>query len=66
MVNPEIIPCTTLRPDHPELAGKFVAEGFMLHADGERHELKTRTSMLVKIDIEAGYIETLNSIYRIV
>lgn len=66
MVSPQIIPCTTLRPDHPELAGKFIAEGFMLNSDGDRHDFKTRTSMLVKIDLEAGYVETLNSIYRIV
>lgn len=65
MINPEIIPATTLM-DIPEHVGKFVAMGFMLHADGERHEFKTRTSLLVKVDIEAGYIETLNSIYRIV
>lgn len=65
MVNPEIIPATSLL-DIPAHVGKFVAMGFMLHADGERHDFKTRTSLLVKIDIEAGYIETLNSIYRIV
>lgn len=70
MRSPQIVPCMTLRPDRPELAGKFVAEGFIAFndADGKRqfHQNKTRTSLLVKIDIEAGYIETLNSIYEII
>lgn len=66
MLNPQIIPCTTLRPDCPQYAGKFVAEGFVINNCGERNEFKTRTSLLVKIDIEEGYVETLNSIYRIV
>lgn len=66
MVNPEIIPCTTLRPDRQEYAGKFVAEGFVINRDGVRQEFKTRTSMLVEVNIAEGYIETLNSIYRIV
>lgn len=34
MVNPEIIPATSLL-DIPAHVGKFVAMGFMLHADGD-------------------------------
>lgn len=66
MVNPSIIPCMTLRPDCPQYAGKFVAEGFIVDYEGEQQQFKTRTSLLVKIDIEQGYFETLNSIYWIV
>lgn len=65
MTNLEIIPAKTLR-DIPAHEGKFVAMGFMLSSDGTRHEFKTRTSLLVKVDIKAGYVETLNSVYWIV
>jgi hypothetical protein len=66
MVNPSIIPCMTLRPDCIQYAGKFVAEGFVLDYEGNRPDFKTRTSLLVEVNIEKGYVETLNSIYWIV
>lgn len=65
MLTPQIFPATSFR-NIPEHEGKFVAMGYMLTSDGDLHDNKTRTSLLVKIDIEAGYIETLNSIYWIV
>ena len=62
----QIIPCMSVRPDCPQYAGKFVAEGFVLDYEGEQNPFKTRTSLLVEVNIEKGYIETLNSIYWIV
>lgn len=65
MFNPEIIPASDLL-DIPEHKGKFVAMGFVVNRDGEQQEFKTRTSLLVQVNIEEGYVETLNSIYWII
>lgn len=45
--------------------GNFVAYGYRVLGDDEENE-SIRTSKIIKIDIEAGTIETLNSIYEIV
>lgn len=70
MLNPQFFPCVSIRPDLPENAGKFVAEGFIPYVNDDDSldipEFKTRTSFVIKVDIEAGYFETLNSIYWIV
>ncbi|MNU00295.1 hypothetical protein D3C72_2433830 [compost metagenome] len=65
MVNPVIIPASSLMI-HLDHIGKFVAKGCVLDSEGEPNERPTRTSLIIKIDIEQGYIETLNSIYEIV
>lgn len=47
--------------------GKFVAYGNVGPNDPRFKEYSPiRTSILVKIDIEAGTIETLNTVYKIV
>lgn len=70
MLNPQFFPCVSLRPDHPELAGKFIAMGHVPYTNDDGSldipEEKTRTSMIVNVNIEKGYFETLNSIYWIV
>ncbi|MCY1456523.1 hypothetical protein D9M71_737460 [compost metagenome] len=60
----QIISAETLWPDRPQCVGKFVAIGRCQEAI-EPDVQGIRTSLLVKVDLEAGYIETLNSIYRI-
>lgn len=43
--------------------GKFVAVGYCILGDGSIREVSTRTSIVVHVDIELGYFETLNSHY---
>jgi hypothetical protein len=60
----EIVPATKLWPDREQCVGKFIAMGrTQEEVDPELQGI--RTSLLVKVDLEAGYVETLNSIYRI-
>lgn len=63
---PMIIPAPQLWPSCEGGEGEFVANGFKVHKDGGLYPYPTRTSLIVKIDLEAGHIETLNSIYKIV
>jgi hypothetical protein len=71
MRDPQIVPAITLWPQRPDLQGKFVAKGLVAFRQDDGEELafpegRTRTSLLVEINIVEGYIETLNSIYWIV
>lgn len=43
--------------------GQFVAVGYCILNDGSVREVSTRTSIVVHVDIELGYFETLNSHY---
>lgn len=62
-----IVPAQEVFPGNPTLKGKFVARGIC--GQDERWGFtggEIRTSPIVSIDIEAGTIETLNTIYKIV
>lgn len=66
--NVRIVAAQQLWPHREELAGKFVATCEVHGTDEDRgitdgHPI--RTSLLVKIDIENGIIETLNTMYQI-
>lgn len=43
--------------------GKYVAVGYCINQDGHINPNSTRTSLIVDMDIELGYFETMNSIY---
>lgn len=65
----QLVPALSIWPDRvASCEGKFVATGIAM--TGPIEDLQpggmTRTSLLVNVNIEEGYVETLNSIYRIV
>lgn len=66
MADPMIISCLKLWPHIAEGKGKFVAVGNCMFPDGEPMPNTTRTSVIINVNLEEGYIETLNSIYEIV
>lgn len=71
--NVRVVPAESLWPENERCKGKFVLKGFVVHPNDDEpfHPLdeainQTRTSLIVKADIEAGTFETLNSIYKVV
>lgn len=65
--NVSIVPAQEVFPGNPTLKGKFIARGICGQDDrwGFTGE-EVRTSPIVNIDIKAGTIETLNTIYKII
>lgn len=66
MLDPMILPAETIWPTKENVKGKFVASGHLRDELGKVSEEEARTSLLVSMNVEQGYIETLNSIYWIV
>lgn len=68
--NVSLVPAVNIWPGKSGLEGKFVATGQLVQEDAGRAQFKegddVRTSLLVKVDIAAGTIETLNTVYTIV
>jgi len=65
--NVEIVKAETVFPFNLKLKGKFIALGNCGKDDrpGFDEGMPLRTSPIVNVDIEAGTIETLNTIYHI-
>lgn len=68
--NVSIVPARSIWPERTDLEGRFVATGQLVREDDDRAKFgkgsELRTSLLVHVDIKAGTIETLNTVYTIV
>ena len=65
MADAEIVSAELLWPEHEQCKGQFIARGVFVFDNGERGN-EGRTSLIVSGGIEAGYVETLNSVYTFV
>lgn len=66
--NVELVPAHLIFFGAEDLTGKFVAFGIVGDNDARPHLAgrEIRTSLIEKIDIQEGTIETMNTIYKIV
>lgn len=65
MADAEIVSAELLWPEHEQCKGRFIARGVLVLEGGQRGN-EGRTSLIVAGSIEAGYVETLNSVYTFV
>lgn len=67
--SPQIVPAEQVFFGRLDLRGRFVAIGHCVDPNDPRpgfYGKEIRTSLLERIDLEEGVIETLNTIYKIV